>query len=430
MNEQIKKKRRLLVVLPVIAIPFLTLLFWSMGGGKDDPDGTAEPSSGLNTNLPGAGPDDKQQDKLSLYDQALKDSLEMEEFRRADPYGKRQFLSYADSARYADSLRGLTLGSNIYYPGNARYDNLGSREAEDRLSERLHDLENQLAIAEYKRNDYRASSNTMAEVDQLQASLEAGTLAGSAAGAPDAELEKIDGILEKVMDIQNPGRAREKARAASEKNKGLVYSVSAPVEDTRADLFGNSGTTKIKEAKSAEAAIRPVTANFYELSGDGPDDAEENKAVPAFVHETQTLVSGATIKMRLAEQIFINGVMIPKGNYVFGTCQLEGERMQIEVKGIRYKNALFPVSLAVYDMDGITGIRIPGAIGRDATKQGADQVLQGLDIPMMDQSFGAQAASAGVQTVKSLFGRKAKLVRATVKAGYPVLLIDLNKRNQ
>ncbi|ULT38712.1 conjugative transposon protein TraM [Niabella defluvii] len=97
----------------------------------------------------------------------------------------------------------------------------------------------------------------------------------------------------------------------------------------------------------------------------------------AFVHETQTLVSGATIKMRLAEPIFINGVMIPKGNYVFGTCQLEGERMQIEVKGIRYKNALFPVSLAVYDMDGITGIRIPGAIGRDATKQEPTRFYKG-----------------------------------------------------
>lgn len=418
------------MVLPVIALPFLSLLFWSMGGGKGNGDGASVSSSGLNTNLPGAGPDDKSRDKLSLYEQALKDSLAMEEFRRADPYGKRLFQSYADSMGYTDSLRSLTAGSSIYYPGNNRYENLGSREAEDRLSDRLHDLENQLAMAEYRRNDYLGSRDAMTEVDQLQASLETGTLAGSAPATPDPELEKIDGILEKVMDIQNPARAREKAKAESEKNKGLVYSVTAPVEDTRADLFGNSGTTKIKGAKTAEAAIRPVTANFYELSGDGPEDLESNKAVPAFVHETQTLVSGATIKMRLAEPIFINGVMIPKGNYVFGTCQLEGERMQIEVKGIRYKNALFPVSLAVYDMDGITGIRIPGAIGRDATKQGADQVLQGLDIPVMDQSFGVQAASAGVQTVKSLFGRKAKLVRATVKAGYPVLLIDFNKRNQ
>lgn len=427
MNEQIKKKRRFLAVLPLLATPFLSLLFWSMGGGKGNTDGTPKPSSGLNTKLPGAGPDDKQQDKLSLYDKALKDSLEMEEFRRADPYAKKQFQSYADSMGYGDSLRSLTVGSSIYYPGNNRYENLGSREAEDRLSERLHDLENQLAMAEYRRTDYQNSREAMAEVNQLQASLEAGTLAGS---APDPELEQIDGILEKVMDIQHPGRAREKARAASEKNKGLVYSITTSVENTRADLFGNAGTTKIKGAKSAEAAIRPVTANFYELSDSETGDPEANKAVPAFVHETQTLVSGATIKMRLAEQIFINGVMIPKGNYVFGTCQLEGERMQIEVKGIRYKNALFPVSLAVYDMDGITGIRIPGAISRDATKQGADQVLQGLDIPVMDQSFGVQAASAGVQTVKSLFGRKVKLVRATVKAGYPVLLIDLNKRNQ
>ncbi len=437
MNEQLLRKRKLLTVLPLIAIPFLTLMFWALGGGKGTGDTVAAKKDGLNTSLPDAKLDDEGKDKLSLYDQALKDSLELEEARNADPYGRFGRQLPADSLMFGDTMNPLLMQQ----PGYGNYGIMGMQvssadQTEARLRTRLAELESQLQQANSPQSSamYGPSSAASHEMDELQASLAAGTVPG-AVSEPDPELDKINSMLEKVMDIQNPQRAKDKLKTESQKNKGLVYAVTAPPDQTRADLFTGAGpsgrqATEGESGNTNANGQKVITAAFYEITDDVAADNEDNKAIPAVVHETQTLTSGATLKMRLLEDVYINGVMIPKGNYVFGTCMLEGERMNIEVKAFRYKNSLFPVSLAVYDMDGIEGVKIPGAITRDATKQGADQAMQSLDFSMMDQSLGAQAANAGVATAKSLFGRKTKLIRATIKAGYPVLLMDLNKRNQ
>lgn len=436
MNEQLLRKRKLLTVLPLIAIPFLTLMFWALGGGKGTSGTVAVKKDGLNTTLPDAKLEDEARDKLSLYDQALKDSLELEEARNADPYGRFGRQLPADSLMFGDTMNPLLMQHGYGNYGIMGMQVSAADQTEARLRTRLAELESQLQQANSSQSSavYGPASASSHEIDELQASLASGAVAG-AVSEPDPELDKINSMLEKVMDIQNPQRAKEKLRTESEKNKGLVYAVTAPPDQTRADLFTGAGPSarQITEAEGnniSASGRKVITAAFYEITDDAAAGNEDNKAIPAVIHETQTLTSGATVKMRLLEDVYVNGVMIPKGSYVFGTCMLEGERMNIEVKAFRYKNSLFPVSLAVYDMDGIEGVKIPGAITRDATKQGADQALQSLDFSMMDQSLGAQAANAGVATAKSLFGRKTKLVRATIKAGYPVLLMDLNKRNQ
>ena len=80
------RKRKMMLVLPVLVIPFLTLAFKSLGGGKapGNPD-TRE--AGLNLHVP--DPKVKGEtplDKLGFYNQADKDSLKLEEQLKNDPY--------------------------------------------------------------------------------------------------------------------------------------------------------------------------------------------------------------------------------------------------------------------------------------------------------------------------------------------------------
>ena len=84
--------------------------------------------------------------------------------------------------------------------------------------------------------------------------------------------------------------------------------------------------------------------------------------------------------------------------------------------------------LQVYDLDGLPGIHIPGALSRDVLKQSADQGVSSLNILNIDPSVGAQAANAGIQTVKAFTGRKVKQVRVTVRAGYRVLLKEAHPK--
>ncbi|MCW3089531.1 MAG: hypothetical protein JWP81_600 [Ferruginibacter sp.] len=131
---------------------------------------------------------------------------------------------------------------------------------------------------------------------------------------------------------------------------------------------------------------------------------------------TQVLVDGAVLKMRLLNNIYINGQLIPKGNFLFGTVSLNNERLEVVISSIRDAQSLFPVKLEVYDMDGLKGIYIPGAITRDA-KQSTDNALQSVALNSLDPSIGAQAATAGIEAAKTLLSKKVKLIRVQVKGG-------------
>ena len=115
---------------------------------------------------------------------------------------------------------------------------------------------------------------------------------------------------------------------------------------------------------------------------------------------------------------------MPKESFVYGTVSLNGERLRVTITSIRCQDVLLPVQLEVYDLDGLPGIYIPGAMTRDVAKSSVDNAAQMLEVTSLDPSLKAQAASAGLSAVKSLLSKKAKLVKVTIKACYKVLLKD------
>lgn len=230
---------------------------------------------------------------------------------------------------------------------------------------------------------------------------------------PDPELQQLGGMLENILDIQHPDRIQEKLRKASEAQRGQVFSISTKEQENPVSSLQN------KSVNTTESGLN----RFYSLDEPENDDATEN-AIEAVIHETQTIVNGATVKFRLMNDIFINGIKIPKNNFLFGVASLKDERLTIKINSIRYNNSLFPVDLSVYDMDGLIGIYIPGAINRDVAKASADRSMQTLGVTSLDDSWGAQAAGAGIEAAKSLLSKKVKMVKVIVKAGYQVLLRD------
>ena len=83
-----RNQRKLLLMLPVLVMPFLSLAFWAMGGGSGT-DGNPERSDANNliSKLPDAHFDEKDKslwDKLSLYRKAEQDSLKQKAAEKND----------------------------------------------------------------------------------------------------------------------------------------------------------------------------------------------------------------------------------------------------------------------------------------------------------------------------------------------------------
>jgi Conjugative transposon, TraM/Domain of unknown function (DUF4138) len=152
-----------------------------------------------------------------------------------------------------------------------------------------------------------------------------------------------------------------------------------------------------------------------------PADSGAN-TIAAVVASDQVLTAGATVALRIIDSIRVNGRLWPAGQLVYGTVTINNDRLLVHVSSLREDRSLFVTDLQVYDLDGIAGIHIPGVLSRDVAKQSADQGVNSLNVLEADPSLGAQAANAGIQTVKTFVGRKVRQVRVSVRAGYQVLL--------
>jgi len=418
------RKRQMLTVLPLLAIPFLTLLFWAMGGGKGTAQGSENKTGGLNLNLPNAAlKDEKGMDKLSFYDLAEKDSNKLAEQVKNDPYfrakghlrdtsfrgdGEIERITGQTASKFNQTSVTTGLRTSPYSTSNSK--------PEDEIMQKLSVLQKELnkpTISVKQESVNGGSSVKMntefsSQVDRLEEMM----VAMNSGAETDPEMQQLQTTLDKMLDVQHPERVRERLKEKSKQQKTKVFPIGTKLFKPSVSLLDTSGKQK------------KTSVQFYGLEKSA--FSTEEIAVGATVHQSQTLVDGAVIKFRLSDEIFINGVAVPKGTFVYGIVSLNGERLECEINSIRFNNGLFPVKLQVYDMDGLPGIYIPGAITRDVAKSSVHNAAQMLEITSLDPSIKAQATNAGLSAVKSLLTKKVKLVKVAVKDGYKVLIRDKN----
>ncbi len=351
------RQRKFLLVLPLLVLPFLTLAFWALGGGRGQFEAVSGPHPGLDTRLPEARfSDHEKQDKFSVYETLAK---------------------RLDSGNF----------SSPDFAFKAAPESMAERH-EERINERLDRIRAELdrpadpgPVKAPPRQ--RPSAGLDQDVSRLEGLIR--KIRSPAETAPDPEIRQLDAVLEKILEVQDPGRNRETGRA---------------------------------EAGSSGRVLRVLAA----------DSAGAGRAVRAVIHQDQTVISGSVVRLRICDSIYVGKTLIPENQLVYGEVTVNGERLKIGISSLRYGNAILPVALDAFDLDGLEGLYAPGALTRDAIKKGADDALQGLQLMTLDPSVSAQVAGAGLQAAKGLFRKKARQVKVKVRAGYHLLLLDRNQR--
>lgn len=435
-SEKFLQKRRFFMVLPLLVLPFVTMIFWALGGGQ----GTSAQAhtvshTGLNLSLPDAYFGEMEiWDKLALYEMAERDSAKYEEARESDPYF--DLIAFQTQDQQPEKKSPAEKESKLINSFRQKERQLNDPN-EERVTQKLNELYKEINRSTERPADLKNDPTPLpeqtsdpqftADVDRLEHMMQ---LMQDGQGS-DPEMEQIESVLEKILDIQHPDRVKQKLEAENAKVKSNTLPVELAKDDQSISLI-DSKESDFHESIDSASVFGIVSAptlaqnGFFGLDDETHQTNEVSNAIEAVIHDTQELVAGSTVKMRLLNDINIKGRLIPKDQFIYGVCSINGERLTIEVSTIRTANSLLPVSLEVYDLDGLPGIYIPGAITRDAAKQASDDALQNIQLMSLDPSIGAQAAAAGVEAAKGLFSKKAKMIKVTVKAGYQVFLTDTN----
>lgn len=159
--------------------------------------------------------------------------------------------------------------------------------------------------------------------------------------------------------------------------------------------------------------------------------SEENilkNTIRVRVCQTVTLTDGKELQLRTLEPMMAGKQYIPVGTIVVGTAKIGGERMEINVSSVSYGGAVIPVSLDVYDMQGMKGVSVPGSDELNAVKEIAANMGSSLGTSIsITESAGAQlAADFGkgvIQGTSQYLSKKFRTVKVTLKANHELYLL-------
>ncbi|TKK64706.1 conjugative transposon protein TraM [Ilyomonas limi] len=422
-SERLRSKRKMLIFMPLFILPFMTLFFWAIGGGKNNKtNATNNSQSGLNTQLPDAKfKSDKGFDKLSFYQQASKDSAKLLEEKRNDPYWFK-LNNRNDSASRNTKLNLLSANQELYNPLPDNTSDVDANEAKvysklNQLNKALANSKRSNAQNDFASNQYPPVNTPVynSRVDQLEAMMNR----IKEKKTEDPEIAQLNQMLDKIAAIQHPELLKDTELQISQSVSRNEQVLAVRKRDKRTPV----STLQTPTAVNVPNPTTLIQNAFYSESNSlTMADTTDANAFGAMIAETQTVVNGATVKLSLQQEITVQGKIIPKGCLLYGIAALKNERLTIGIHSIRFGNNILPVSLNVYDMDGLEGIYVPGSISINAAKQSADRVTSGFGTSLFNPSLGAQAANAGIETARTILSKKIKLIKVTLPAGYQVLL--------
>lgn len=384
------RTRKMATFLPVVGVPFLAVMFYLGGGGQGAPAEAQNVPSGFNTSLPTAEKGSITASKLEAY---------------ASPVDTLRNRGLVDAR--LDTAAGSGLSYSIGADGKP-----GPNGSVDKS---VVEAQQQLIAAQ-------------------QAQLNGGTTPGTAVApttaapgslTPQEQLELMRSQHERELAEKDAQLQMAQLLAQSNSGGGGVPRPAAPAvakpkkkASTRAKVVDDDA---VVSRLGSNGADRRRTASFTGLD-DGRAATEDANTLPAVIHESQEVVSGSLVKMRLTESAVVNGRALPANTFIYGKCSLAGERLNISIETLKTGNRVFPVALEVYDVDGLEGLHIPGAITRDAAKQAGADGLNAADAMTMSADPTLAAAGVAVTAVKGLGQKKIRLVKVRLKAGYQVML--------
>jgi conjugative transposon TraM protein len=406
-NNTASKKKRFLIAAGIFLLPIIAIVITviSLLPNKSAAPTNAATPTAFNTHLPEPNLKKGEPNKFEVYVQAQQDSLKRKQEVEHDPYLSPSTAVAATSPSTKKPEQSVFTYRPPLEPTPVPD---GQDKNEKKVNEHLQKLYAALNSpgTSIDKNAIGTSGPEGKEMNpealRLQRLMEGYKTADT---AMSPQLQQVNAVLDKVLAIKNA----EKTPAAGASPANHVAPVTALPVTSVAEGDNLGGSTD--------------NQNGFYGNSEGEDSTVVSSAIQAVVHKNQTIVSGAIVKLRLLQDIFVGSTRIPANSFIYGPCSINGERVDIQLTNAIYNGQIYPVSLKVFDgTDGLEGLYVPGAITRDVVKENMSQGIGSMNIGTFDPSLGAQAAAAGVETAKTLLSRKIRLVKANLLEGHIAIL--------
>jgi conjugative transposon TraM protein len=359
-------------VLPLLALPFLCLFFytWHSGFSKAKPE--IKQVAGLNSSVGSVSSDVRKRD--------LADKLD----------------AYRNTYKEADGLTAVNVIPKETSANASFHNNYNDKE------KRTLDSIDKAMKAKYSR------PSSPVNRDQVLANAISG-LSRKPKQPPAAEIPKEKDPMEvfkqqmAYMDSLN-------------KQNDPAYKA----EKLKSQLVEKSAAIKAKEVRFSVVKADGPSADFNTIK----PPSDEN-FIMATIDENVTGYAGSRLKLRLLEDIKAGNILVKKGSTLY--AQINGfseQRVTLVINSILYDGKILPVKLEIYDLDGMPGMYVPSSAFRDFTKDLGSNSVQGVTVDGSSSSFIMSSVSKMFQSTSSAIADLIRKNKAKMKYNSFIYLID------
>ena len=186
--------------------------------------------------------------------------------------------------------------------------------------------------------------------------------------------------------------------------------------------------------RASEVVKKTKTSSdyFHTLDRSG----QEPKLIKAIIDEDIKAVDGSRVRLRLLDDVEIDGSTVRKGTYLYATVSgFSSGRVKGSISSILVGDELVKVSLSLYDTDGLEGLYVPESQFRETGKDVASSAMSG-NLSMNTGGYGNNSlAQWGMQAVQNAYQKTSNAIskairknKVKLKYGTFVYLVNGNKK--
>ncbi len=190
---------------------------------------------------------------------------------------------------------------------------------------------------------------------------------------------------------------------------------------------------------SIQRAQAPVAVNKAGEAGEAyfntvTEESGTPSLIKARVDRVEKVRDGSRIRLRLSEDIEIEGDLMKKGSYLYANVTgFTAQRVKANVTSVLIGDHIKKINLAVYDLDGMEGFYVPSSNFREVSKDiGANAMNMNMNFnnssgEMTMESLAMQSLQQALQGTTQAVSKSIRANKARIKFNTNVYLVDNSK---
>lgn len=272
--------------------------------------------------------------------------------------------------------------------------------------------------------------------ERLKNSASRGELMGSTdfvAPMTDEERERALAMRRRgMMDELDRDLGNVRARGAADIRAVAAKEDSIRQSDRERQVTINENAVRELPEEAEGHIVVKTTKEDSDYFNTLSENANSSKLIKAIIDEEVKAVDGSRVRLRLLDDIDIDGTKMPKGSYLYATMSgFSQQRVKGKVSSVLVGDEILKISLSLYDTsDGLEGLYVPGSSFRETAKDIGSSAMQS-NLQMNTNSGGnsftqwaGQALQNGVQRTSNAISKAIKKNRVRLKYGTQVYLVN------